>query len=90
VTFGTAGAGSGSHLSAEYFFKEHARTKAPHVPFRGGSPAIQAVLANQIDLIVSSFGVNAQVIDGKLKGLAVASPARSAAMPAVPTFRADV
>jgi tripartite-type tricarboxylate transporter receptor subunit TctC len=87
VTFGTAGAGSGSHLSAEYFFKEHAKIKALHVPFRGGSPAIQAVLGNQIDLIVSSFGVNAQVIDGKLKGLAVASPARSGAMPEVPTFK---
>ena len=79
VTFGTAGAGSGSHLSAEYFFKERAKTKALHVPFRGGSPAIQAVLGNQIDLIVSSFGVNAQVTEGKLKGLAVASPARNPA-----------
>ena len=87
MTFGTAGAGSGSHLAAEYFFKERTRIKALHVPFRGGSPAIQAVLGNQIDLIVSSFGVNAQVVDGKLKGLAVASPSRNPALPDVPTFK---
>ena len=87
VTFGTAGAGSGSHLAAEFFFKEHAKTKALHVPFRGGSPAIQAALGNQIDLIASSFGVTAQVLDGKLTGLAVASPARNPAMPNVPTFK---
>jgi len=87
VTFGSAGAGSGSHLAAEYFFKVHAKTKALHVPFRGGNPAIQAVLGNQIDLIASSFGVTAQVVDGKLKGLAVASPSRNPAMPAVPTFK---
>jgi tripartite-type tricarboxylate transporter receptor subunit TctC len=87
VTFGTAGAGSGSHLAAEYFFKERTKTKALHVPFRGGSPAVQAVLGNQIDLIVSSFGVNAQVAEGKLKGLAVASPSRNPALPDVPTFK---
>jgi tripartite-type tricarboxylate transporter receptor subunit TctC len=87
VTFGSAGAGSGSHLAAEYFFKVHAKTKALHVPFRGGNPAIQAVLGNQIDLIASSFGVTAQVVEGKLKGLAVASPARNPAMPGVPTFK---
>ena len=87
VTFGSAGAGSGSHLAAEYFFKVHAKTKALHIPFRGGNPAIQAVLGNQIDLIASSFGVTAQVVDGKLKGLAVASPSRNPAMPAVPTFK---
>lgn len=87
VTFASAGVGSGSHLAAEYFFREHARTKALHVPFRGGSPAIQAVLGNQVDLIASSFGVTSQVVDGKLKGLAVASPSRNPAMPNVPTYK---
>src|SRR5882724_5175299 len=87
VTFGTAGAGSGSHLAAEYFFREYAKTKALHVPFRGGNPAIQAALGNQVDLIASSFGVTAQVVDGKLTGLAVASPERNPAMPNVPTYQ---
>jgi tripartite-type tricarboxylate transporter receptor subunit TctC len=86
ITFGSAGAGSGSHLAAEYFFKVHAKAKALHVPFRGGALAVQAVLGNQIDLVASSFGVNAQVNDGLLKGLAVASPVRNPAMPQVPTY----
>lgn len=87
ITFGSAGVGSGSHLAAEYFFKVHAKVKALHVPFRGGAPAVQAVLGNQIDLVASSFGVNAQVSEGLLKGLAVASPARNPAMPQVPTYK---
>ena len=87
VTFGSAGAGSGSHIAAAYFFSEFAKTKALHVPFRGGNPAIQAALGGQIDLIASSFGVTSQVVDGKLTGLAVASPARNPAMPNVPTYK---
>ncbi len=87
ITFGSAGVGSGSHLAAEYFFKVHAKVKALHVPFRGGAPAIQAVLGNQIDLVASSFGVNAQVNDGMLKGLAVASPERNPTMAQVPTYK---
>ena len=87
VTFASAGVGSGSHLAAEYFFKVHAKSPALHVPFRGGAPAVQAVLGDQVDLIASSFGVTSQVVDGKLTGLAVASPARNPAMPAVPTYK---
>lgn len=87
ITFGSAGVGSGSHLAAEYFFKVHAKVKALHVPFRGGAPAVQAVLGNQIDLVASSFGVNSQVNEGMLKGLAVASPERNPTMPQVPTYK---
>jgi tripartite-type tricarboxylate transporter receptor subunit TctC len=87
VTFASAGVGSGSHLAAEYFFKVHAKSPALHVPFRGGAPAIQAVLGDQVDLIASSFGVTSQVVDGKLAGLAVASPHRNPAMPGVPTYK---
>jgi tripartite-type tricarboxylate transporter receptor subunit TctC len=87
VTFASAGVGSGSHLAAEYFFKVHAKSPALHVPFRGGAPAVQAVIGDQVDLIASSFGVTSQVVDGKLTGLAVASPQRNPAMPNVPTYK---
>jgi tripartite-type tricarboxylate transporter receptor subunit TctC len=86
VTFATAGVGSGSHLAAEYFFKTMAKVKAVHVPFRGGAPAVQAAVGDQVDAVVSSFGVTTQVTEGKLKGLAVASAKRNPAMPQVPTF----
>ncbi len=39
-TSATAGVGSGSHIAAEYFFKEIAKISAVHVPFQGGAPAI--------------------------------------------------
>ena len=40
ITFASAGVGSGSHIAAEYFFKEIAKISAVHVPFQGGAPAI--------------------------------------------------
>lgn len=86
ITFGTAGVGSGSHLAAEYFFKVIAKTKANHVPFRGGALSVQAAVGNQIDVVASSFGSAPQVTEGKLKGLAVAGAERSVSMPQVPTF----
>ncbi len=86
ITFGSAGVGSGSHIAAEYFFKMLAKTKANHVPFRGGALSVQAGVGNQIDVVASSFGSAAQVNEGKLKGLAVAGMERSVAMPQVPTF----
>lgn len=86
ISFATAGIGSGSHIAAEYFFKNIAKVKALHVPFRGGALSVQAVMGNQVDMVASSFGVTAPVVDGKLNGLAVASTARVSAMPNVPTY----
>jgi tripartite-type tricarboxylate transporter receptor subunit TctC len=86
ITFGTAGVGSGSHIAAEYFFKNLAKTKANHVPFRGGALSVQAAVGNQVDVVASSFGSAPQINEGKLKGLAVAGTERSVAMPQVPTF----
>jgi tripartite-type tricarboxylate transporter receptor subunit TctC len=86
ITFGTAGVGSGSHIAAEYFFKNLAKIKANHVPFRGGALSVQAAVGNQVDAVASSFGAAPQISEGKLKGLAVAGTERSVAMPQVPTF----
>jgi tripartite-type tricarboxylate transporter receptor subunit TctC len=86
ITFSTAGVGSGSHLATEYFFKEIAKVKSAHVPFRGGALALQAALGNQVDAVTSSFGSTPHIVEGKLKGLAVASAARNPVTPQVPTF----
>jgi len=86
VTFATAGVGSGSHLAAEYFYRNLAKIKASHVPFRGGSLAMQAVLGGQVDSITASLGTNPHINAGKLKGLAVASAKRNPVIPNVPTF----
>ncbi|KFC70750.1 Hemolysin III [Bosea sp. LC85] len=86
ITFASAGVGSGSHLATEYFLKRLAMQPASHIPFRGGALSVQAALGNQVDMVASSFGIIPQVAEGKLKGLAVASETRVAAMPDVPTY----
>jgi len=88
INFGSAGVGSGSHIAAEYFFKEIAKISAVHVPFQGGAPAINAAMGNQIDLLATTLGggAAAQIVSGKLKGLGVASAKRAAVVPNVPTY----
>jgi len=86
ITYATAGVGSGSNIATEYFFKEIAKVKAAHVPFRGGSLAVQAALGGQVDEVTSSFGTTPHIKSGKLKGLAVASEKRNPVLPEVPTF----
>jgi tripartite-type tricarboxylate transporter receptor subunit TctC len=88
INFGSAGVGSGSHIAAEYFFKEVAKISAVHVPFQGGAPAINATIGNQIDLMATTLGggAAAQITSGKLKGLGVASTKRAAVVPDVPTY----
>jgi tripartite-type tricarboxylate transporter receptor subunit TctC len=88
ITFASAGVGSGSHIAAEYFFKEIAKVNAVHVPFQGGAPAITATIGNQVDLLATTLGggAAAQIAHGKLKGLGVASAKRVAVTPNVPTY----
>ena len=88
ITFASAGVGSGSHIAAEYFFKEIAKVNAVHVPFQGGAPAIAATIGNQVDLMATTLGggAAAQIAHGKLKGLGVASDKRVAVTPNVPTY----
>ena len=88
ISFGSAGVGSGSHIAAEYFFKEIAKVPATHVPFQGGAPAINAAVGNHIDLLSITLGggLVAQVKSGALKALAVANDKRVGAMADVPTL----
>ena len=88
INFASAGVGSGSHIAAEYFFKELAKISAVHVPFQGGAPAITATIGNQVDLMATTLGggAAAQIASGKLKGLGVASAKRAAVAPNVPTY----
>ena len=88
INFGSAGVGSGSHIAAEYFFKEIAKVPATHVPFQGGAPAINAAVGNHIDLLSITLGggLVAQVRSGALKGLGVMSDKRVDTMKDVPTF----
>jgi tripartite-type tricarboxylate transporter receptor subunit TctC len=86
-TYGSAGVGTGPHIGAEYFFREIAKVQAVHVPFTGGAPAVAAAAGNHVDAIVLSLPtVVPPITQGLVRGLGLASPMRSSAVPDVPTY----
>jgi len=86
VTYATAGVGSSSHLAGDYLLRSLAGLNATHVPFQGGGPATAAALANQVEVLSLSMPpVVPHIKAGRLKGLAISSLTRVAALPDVPT-----
>jgi tripartite-type tricarboxylate transporter receptor subunit TctC len=83
---GTQGNGTTSHLTLE-MFQMMAQVKAQAVPYRGSAPAMQALIAGDIDFMFDNLGVTlAQVHSGKLKLIATATAKRLASLPQVPTI----
>ena len=86
-TYGSAGAGTGPQIGAEYFFQEVAKVKYVHVPFQGGAPAITATLGNHVDALVLTLPpTTPHIRSGALRGIGVASDKRNSAIPDVPTY----
>jgi tripartite-type tricarboxylate transporter receptor subunit TctC len=86
INFASAGAGSMGQLNAEAMLLA-VNAKAVHVPYRGGSPYVTAILAGEVQFALDNLVVFLQHIQsGKLRALAVASDTRSAQLPDVPTF----
>ncbi len=86
-TYGSAGAGTGPQIGAEYFFQEVAKVKYVHVPFQGGAPAITATLGNHVDSLVLTLPpVTPHIRSGALRGIGVAADKRNSAIPDVPTY----
>jgi tripartite-type tricarboxylate transporter receptor subunit TctC len=85
VNFASSGNGTTHHLAGE-LFKTLTGANLVHVPYRGAGPAMQDLVAGQIHMMFDGLGSSAPQIQGKeLKGLAVAAPQRSGAVPEVPT-----
>jgi tripartite-type tricarboxylate transporter receptor subunit TctC len=86
LTAATQGNGTTSHLTSE-MFQMMAQVKFQQVPYRGSAPALTDLVAGSVDLMFDNLGVSlALVKGGQLKLLAVASPARMAALPEVPAI----
>ena len=85
--YASAGSGTVHHLAGE-LFKIQTGTFITHIPYRGAGPAMNDLLAGQIDLEFDDLATSApQINAGKLVAIAVASTKRSTAIPNVPTFK---
>ena len=85
LSYASQGNGSVSHIGTE-IFKQQTGTRILHVPYRGSGPALQDVLANQVQIFITTpTSVAGQIKSGKLRALAVAGKQRYAGLPDVPT-----
>jgi tripartite-type tricarboxylate transporter receptor subunit TctC len=86
LAFGSGSNGSAGHLAGE-LYKVDTGTDAVHIPFKGGAPATQALLAGDTQFMFDNLAnAMAQVKAGKLKALAVTTAERSTLVPELPTM----
>ncbi|MDQ8727427.1 tripartite tricarboxylate transporter substrate binding protein [Bradyrhizobium sp. LHD-71] len=86
ITFASSGIGSSDHLTAALFWQK-TRTSGLHVPYRGGGPAINDLIAGHANASFQNLGAVAQQIKaGTLRALAVTSDKRSETLPDAPTM----
>jgi tripartite-type tricarboxylate transporter receptor subunit TctC len=87
LNYASAGIGSMSHLSFEVV-KAATGMETVHVPYKGGGPAMNDLIAGHVALNMAAVQVAKGLVEtGKIKGLVVTSPERSPALPKVPTLK---
>ncbi len=87
LNYGSTGLGSGSHLSTELFLTR-AGIRMTHVPYRGAAPLVQDLVTGRVDVSNSTLpSVLGQIQGGQIRAIGIASPARNAGLPDVPTLR---
>ena len=85
LNYGSAGNGTSHHLAGE-LFKLQTKTFITHIPYRGSGPALQDLIAGQVDLMFDGLASSANHIKGgRLKALAVAGTKRAPGFPDLPT-----
>jgi tripartite-type tricarboxylate transporter receptor subunit TctC len=85
VNVGTAGPGSGTHISGVYF-QNVIGASLQFIPYKGSAPALQDLVGGQIDVMVDQMSNSMpQVRGGKIKAYAITAQTRSAAAPDIPT-----
>lgn len=86
VSYGTPGAGSPHHLAIE-LLRSQSGFNFVHIPYRGSAPAVQDVVAGQLPFMFVDTAAGIQHVQGgKIRAIAVASPARLPTLPDVPTL----
>lgn len=86
VSYGTPGAGSPHHLAIE-LLRLQSGLNFVHIPYRGSAPAVQDVVAGQLPFMFVDTAAGIQHVQGgKIRAIAVASPARLPTLPNVPTL----
>ncbi len=86
LSFGSSGIGATPHLSME-LFKSMTDTAIVHVPYKGTQQAVTDVIGGQIDILCDNLASLLPLVQsGRLRGLAVTSLKRSAALPELPTL----
>ena len=88
IIYASSGAGTPQHLSVE-LFKSLANIDMVHVPYKGASPAVLAVLGGEVALSCPSLpsaGIATHVGSGRMRGLAVTGARRAPTLPQVPTM----
>lgn len=85
LNYASSGNGSIQHIAGE-LLKQITGTFITHIPYRGSGPAVQDLMAGNVDLFITTpAGVSAQIQAGRLKGLAVTGGKRLSALPNMPT-----
>ena len=86
LNYGSGGNGSPAHLIAETFCQASG-VQLTNVPFKGPAEAVSALLGNQINAMFATVPTAANLVrSGKLRAIAVTSPERLEALPAIPTL----
>jgi len=86
LSYASTGIGSANHLSGE-LFKSMAGIDMIHVPYKGGAPALSALLGGEVQVMFSSSGgLLPHIKAGRVRALGVTGPRRTAAAPDVPTI----
>ena len=87
LNYASAGSGTSHHLAGE-LFKQQTGTFITHIPYRGAGPALQALIAGEVDLMFDGLGSSAAHIKGgRIQPLMMAGRSRNPAFPDVPSAR---
>ncbi len=85
LNYGSAGGGTSHHLAGE-LFKQQTRTFITHIPYRGAGPALQGLIAGDVEMMFDGLGSSAgHIKGGRIKALLMAGAKRNPAFPDVPS-----